>query len=76
MTMFFKMLELMGQILTLQDPPLATEFLEVPCEVRTAEIEKIGGAHPSALAATTAASSHYIRHIGGTAQQPVHDNAQ
>lgn len=27
----------------LQDPPLATEFLEVPCEVRTAEIEKIGG---------------------------------
>ena len=27
----------------MQEPPLATEFLEVPCEVRTAEIEKIGG---------------------------------
>jgi hypothetical protein len=26
-----------------QEPPLATEFLEVPCEVKTAEIEKIGG---------------------------------
>jgi translation initiation factor 3 subunit F len=25
-----------------QEPPLATEFLEVPCEVKTAEIEKIG----------------------------------
>ena len=29
------------------EPPLATEFLEVPCEVRTAEIEKIGGAWPA-----------------------------
>lgn len=28
----------------MQEPPLATEFLEVPCEVKTAEIEKIGGA--------------------------------
>jgi hypothetical protein len=27
----------------MQEPPLATEFLEVPCEVKTAEIEKIGG---------------------------------
>lgn len=25
------------------DSPLATEFQEVPCEVRTAEVEKIGG---------------------------------
>ena len=32
-----------GAIHVMQEPPLATEFLEVPCEVKTAEIEKIGG---------------------------------
>lgn len=26
-----------------EDSPLAMEFQEVPCEVRTAEVEKIGG---------------------------------